>query len=157
MKKPFARGRRAAAGFTLVQVMISAAVIVIAGVSSISGLLTVNREAATMRLYSEARAIVQRCTDKALTVPFTSTSTPTILATTGSSGSSFDENGDGNYNENVAYLRSGNTLVTGTVTRTVVAEANPDSAVIYRVTFQINYNFRGRAYSYQMVSLRAQD
>ncbi len=156
MKAPRPRVRRAG-GFTLVQVMIAAAIMVVVGVSSISTLLTVNREAATARVYSNARAIVQRNMDAALVAPFSSTSTPAILATTGSSGALYDEDGDGSYTENVVDTRSGNVLVTGTLNRTVVAEANSDSAPIFRITFQLNYTFRGRSYSYHMTSLRAQD
>ena len=156
MKAPRPRAQGAGA-FTLVQLMIAAAIIVVVGVSSISTMLTVNREAATMRMFSNARAIVQRNMDAALVAPFSATSAPPILATTGSSGALYDEDGDGSYTENVVTTRSGNVLVTGTLNRTVVAESNSDSAPIFRITFQLNYTFRGRSYSYQMTSLRSQD
>lgn len=137
--------------------MIATGLILVSGIGGVHSLLTVNREAADMRMLSNARAILQRNIDTALGVPFDASTTPAILATTSSSGSVYDDDGGGDNVVNVSSLRSGNTLLTGTLTRTVVAEANSDNADIRRVTFQLNYSFRGRPFSYQMTTLRTQD
>lgn len=137
--------------------MIATVVILIAGVGGVQTLLTVNREAANMRMLSNARAVVQRNIDTALGVPLDSGTTPAILAITSSTGSPYDDDGGGDNLVNIVNLRSGATLLTGTLTRIVVAEANPDNADIRRVTFQLGYAYRGRSFTYQMTTLRAQD
>jgi type II secretory pathway pseudopilin PulG len=146
------------AGFTLVQVMVAAAIIVMVGLGSVQALMLMNRKAATMRLMNNARAVVQRNIDTAMGVPFTSTSTPAILATTTSSGSVYDDDAGGDNLVNIALLRAGTSAwIKGTLTRTVVAESNADNADIRRVTFSLSYTYRGKVYSFAMTTLRTQD
>jgi type II secretory pathway pseudopilin PulG len=147
-----------ASGFTLVQVMVATAIIVIVGLASVQALVLMNRKAATMRVLNNARAVVQRNIDTAMGVPFTSTSTPAILATTTASGSTYDDDGGGDNLVNVALLRAGTSAwLKGTLTRTVVAESNSDGADIRRVTFSLSYTYRGKVYSFSMTTLRTQD
>ena len=152
------RHRGEAAGFTLVQVMVATAIIVIVGLASVQALVLMNRKAATMRVMNNARAVVQRNIDTAMGVPFTSTSTPAILATTTSSGSVYDDDGGSDNLVNIALFRAGTTAwLKGTLTRTVVAESNADNADIRRVTFSLSYVYRGKTYSFAMSTLRTQD
>ncbi len=145
-------------GFTLVQVMIATAIIVIVGLASVQALVLMNRKAAAMRTLNSARAVVQRNIDAAMGVPFTTSFEPPILATTTATGSVYDEDGGGDNLVNIALLRNGTTAwIKGALTRTVVAESNPESATIRRVTFTISYSYRGRPYSYAMTTLRTQD
>ena len=152
-----ARQRRLA-GFSLVQVMIATAIIVIVGLSSVQALVMMNRKASVMRTFSNARAVVQRNIDTAMGVPWTLTLEPPILALTSATGSVYDDDGGGDNQVNIALLRSGTTaLIKGTLTRIVVAEPNPDGAVLRRITFRLNYNYRGRPYNFAMSTLRTQD
>lgn len=145
-------------GFTLVQVMVASAIIVIVGLASVQALVLMNRKAAVMRTLDNARAVVQRNIDTAMGVPYTATVEPPILALTSTSGAIYDDDGGGDNLVNVALLRSGTAAwVKGTLTRTVTAEPNPEGAVIRRVTFRVSYSYRGRPYSYAMTSLRTQD
>jgi len=150
------RRRVSPRGFTLVQVMVACAIIVIVGLASIQALVLMNRKAAVMRTMTNARAVVQRNIDTALTVPFTATLTPAILAMT--PGSVYDDDGGGDNLVNIALQRSGTTAwIKGTLTRTVTAESNPESVDIRRVTFSVSYSYRGRPYSFSMTTLRTQD
>lgn len=145
-------------GFTLVQVMVASAIIVIVGLASVQALVLMNRKAAVMRTLNNARAVVQRNIDTAMGVPYTTTLEPPILALTPTSGSVYDDDGGGDNLVNVALLRNGTTAwVKGTLTRTVIAETNPESAVLRRVTFSLTYTYRGRPYNYSMTTLRTQD
>src|SRR3954471_3441720 len=128
--RPFMRVRRGKpAGFTLVQVMIATAIIVIVGLASVQALVLMNRKAATMRVMNNARAVVQRNIDTAMGVPFTSTSTPAILGLTTSSGAVYDDDGGSDNLVDVALFRAGTSAwLKGTLTRTVLAESNADNA-----------------------------
>lgn len=151
--------RSHAAAFTLMQVICMMGVIAIAGASGMNALLNVNRKAAEMRLLSSARAVVQRNIDTVLGVPFSATIVPSVLALTSSNGSVYnDPVGGSGGSVAVSMLRSGsNALVSGTLTRIVVTEANSESADIRRVTFRLDYAYRSRPYSFAMTTIRAQD
>ncbi len=145
-------------GFTLVQVMVASAIIVIVGLASVQALVLMNRKAAVTRTLNNARAVVQRNIDTAMGVPFTSSVQPAILGITATTGAVYDDDGGGDNLVNVALLRSGTSAwLKGTLTRTVVAETNPEGADIRRVTFSIAYTYRGRNYTYAMTTLRTQD
>ncbi len=150
--------QRRPAGFTLVQVMVATAVIVIVGLASVQALVLMNRKAATMRTLNNARAVVQRNIDTAMGVPFSSALEPPILAITTASGSVYDDDGGGDNLVNVALLRAGTSAwLKGTLTRTVIAEANAEGVDIRRVTFSLTYTYRGRPYSFAMTTLRTFD
>ena len=80
---------------------------------------------------------------------------PAILTITGSGGVVYDDDGNGDNLVNLMVQDSGGpTLINGTLTRTVTAVSNPENADIRRVTFHLDYTFRGRAFSYEMTTLR---
>jgi hypothetical protein len=111
-----------------------------------------------MRTLTCARAVVQRNIDTAMGVPFTSALQPTILAITSASGAVYDDDGGGDNLVNIALMRDGTTgWLKGTLTRTVVAEANAEGADIRRITFSVSYIYRGRPYSFAMTTLRTLD
>jgi prepilin-type N-terminal cleavage/methylation domain-containing protein len=144
-------------GFTLPELAVAATVIVVAGIAVVQALALLNSKAAAMRILNNARAVVQRNMDTAMGVPYTTSSVPTILATTTTSGSTWVDDG-ANGIENIVYLRDGVTpLVKGTLTRTVVSEPNTMNQALLRITFQLTYTYRKHNYSYSMTSLRAPD
>ena len=145
-------------GFTLVQVMIATAIIVIVGLASVQALVLMNRKAATMRLLNNARAVVQRNIDTAMGVPFSTSIEPAILVTTSASGSVYDDDGGGDNLVNIALLRAGTSAwLKGTLTRIVVAETNADGADIRRITFNVSYVYRGKTFTYGMTTIRNKD
>ena len=80
-------GRRAGLqGFTLIELMVATAVILIVGIAGVQALAMMNSKAAAMRILNNARAAVQRDIDTAMGVPYTTTSVPAILATTPATG-----------------------------------------------------------------------
>lgn len=50
-----------------------------------------------------------------------------------------------------------NKLIKGTLTRTVLMEANPQGSQIRRITFSLTFAMRGRNYTTAMTTLRAID
>lgn len=131
-------------------------IVVIAGAASVEALVLTNHRAAAMRTVNNARAIVQRNIDTALGVPFSADDpVPAILAIgTGP----YDDDGDGVLPVPVVVARNGtSSVVSGTLTRTVTAEANPAGADIRRVTFQLSYTYRSKPYSVSMTTLRSTD
>ncbi len=150
--------RSGAAGIALVQVIIAMGMIALCGAAGLRALIEMNRKAAAMRTLAQARAIVQRNIDSAVGVSFDATNAPTVLTITGTTGSTYDDDGGGDNQVNVSVGRSGiGAVVKGTLTRIVTAVANPDNADIRRVTFRLNYNFGSKPYSYEMVTIRARD
>lgn len=139
--------------------LVAMGVLALVLMSSITGLLNSNRQAAAYRAMTAARVIVERNIETALATTWNATSTPAILATTTTSGAVYDDDGgnDNKVNIMVQNSSSSNVLLKGTLTRIVTDEPNPRSAPLKRVTFRINYTFRGRAYSTEMTTLRATD
>lgn len=153
---PISRCRRAA--FTLVQVMIATGIIALAGLAGVQALFLVNRKAAAMRMTTNARAVVQRNIDTALGVPFSAAQQPAILAITPSGGTVYDDDGNGDNLVNVVLMRDGtDVLVYGTLTRIVTAEPNGQNVDLRRITFQLDYSYRGQPYTYSMTTMRSPD
>ena len=152
-------------GFTLIEVCVATSFAILMGAVLIETLLQSERFAASTRLMTNARAIVQRNLNAAAGVVFNDpTSPPPLLATTtGSTGVVCDDDGSSNAGtpiENIQLLRSGtNIAVTGTLRRIVSAEPVPEAstATVRRITFQIDYDFRSRHYTYSETTLRASD
>lgn len=147
------------AGSTLIELLVASALIVLSIITSTSGLLSANRHASATRVFTAARAIVQRNIDTALSLTFDAAITPAILATTPTSGQVYDDDGGGDNKVQIVVQQDGGavTMVTGTLTRTVTAQANPQGADIRRINFRIAYAFRGKNYSYEMSTVRAID
>lgn len=145
-------------GVLLVEVMIAAGVLGVIVVGATHALLTANRMAAASRVWTGARAVVQRNIDTALTITFSQTSSPAILAITPADGQVWDD--DGGFDNTIQIsVQDGGTLIvaTGTLTRTVTAVANADSADIRQITFRLDYNYKGRANSVSMSTMRSID
>lgn len=154
----FRLSRRKKAAFSIVQAVVAMGVISVAGAAGIMALVQLNNKAAAMRTLNNARAIVQRNIDTALAVSFSATLQPAILAITSGSGSVYDDDGGGDNLVTIVTPKNvGGQTLKGTLTRIVTAQANSDGADIRRVTFRIDYNIRGRAYSYAMSTLRGSD
>lgn len=146
-------------GIMLVELMVAAGILALVLMSSISGLLSANRQAAAYRAMTAARLIVERNIENALALTWDSTEIPAILGTTSASGLVYDDDGGGDNLVNIMVQNSAgtNVLVKGTLTRIVTLEPNPQNAPIRRVTFRLNYKFRGRDYAVSMTTLRAID
>jgi hypothetical protein len=158
---PAASNRRTAEGTTLVETSIATSLLGLIAATAIATLLILNKNAVSTRVMTSAREIVQRNIETAVGSPFTSSSLPAngILNLTGASGAVWDENG-GTNSVTISTNRDGTATVTGTLTRTVVAEPSAVAAPtpdIRRVTFHLDYFLFGRAMSYEMITLRAVD
>jgi hypothetical protein len=151
--------RTAASAFSLVEVTIALGLLAMTIVACVQALLVSNRMAATNRLNTAARAIVQRNIDTALSVRFDSTVTPGILALT--SGTNYDDDGGGDGIVDILVLKdvSGNPLpqVKGTLRRKVTAVGNPQGADIRLVEFSLTYLFQGRSQTVSMSTIRTTD
>ena len=140
------------------EVMVAAAVLVMVTIGATHALLTANRLAASSRVLTGARAVVQRNIDTALTVTFSQASQPAILAITPTAGSVYDDDGGFDNTIQIAAQDNGGIVVaTGTLTRIVTAVANGDGADIRQVTFRVGYNYGGRSQSVSMSTMRSID
>ena len=146
---------------TLVEIAIGAAVLGLVAATAIACLTILNKNALSSRIVSSAREIVQRNIEAAVGSPFTTTSPPSngILNLTTASGAVWDESGGSNP-VTIYTSRDGTATITGTLTRTVVAEPNAVPAPtpdIRRVTFRLDYTLLKRPLSYEMTTIRAVD
>ncbi len=148
------------AGFTIVEIVISVALLAAFAVGSIEALLTLNRNASSTRIISCAREVVQRNMEAAMTVPFSSSSIPPILNVT--TGTGWNETNDvvlGTAAIPLIVARDGTVFSTGTLKRTVAlattAGFHPDTR---RVTFTLSYFVNGRPKpDYTLTSMRSPD
>jgi prepilin-type N-terminal cleavage/methylation domain-containing protein len=134
--------RLRSAGFTLVEVMISVAMLgLIAGVS-LWALSSDNNAASVNRYMIAAKMVAQARIDEAQAVTYTTTgAVPPVLAT----GST----------TTAVTIADGTPPMTGTMTTSVaVADA---TLGVRRVSATINYTFRGRPYSVTLATARAPD
>lgn len=151
-------------GFAMVEVLVAATLIGVAAIASIQGLGVLNRNAAEVRAMTNARAILERNIDTALSATWTANSLPAVLAFTGNAGAIYDDDAGTPFDNGIANTASivlqgeaGAQLITGKLTRIVVPVANPENADIRQVTFQLDYSYRGRNYSSQLTTMRAID
>jgi hypothetical protein len=151
--------KKGAAGILLVELIVAMGILALVLMSSITGLLAANRQAAAYRALTAARMVVERNIETALALTWDGQNVPAILATTAAAGSVYDEDGGGDGLVNIMVQNNAGTnlLIKGTLTRIVVAETNPQNANIRRVTFKLAYKFRGKDYSVSMTTLRAID
>jgi len=138
--------------------MIGAMLIGLVAVGSVQTLDRLNRTAATNRIITNARAVLQRNIDTALSVTCPKDSIPAILAITPASGQVYDD--DAGVANLVTVAQRGSSsvdLATGTLTRIVTAVVNADGSDIRQITFRLDYTYRGRPHSQSLTSLRAID
>jgi prepilin-type N-terminal cleavage/methylation domain-containing protein len=149
---------RGVAGFTLVEMLIAAGVLCMVAIASTQAMVISNQWAASTRMRTNARAVVQRNIDQALAVPFTSSQVPALLGITSSAGEVYDDDGNGDSKVDVVVQdSSGSVLVQGMLTRIVTSVNNSENADIRRVTFRVAYIFRGKPHTYEMETLRTRD
>lgn len=138
--------------------MIAAILVGVVAIGSVQTLDRLNRNASTNRVITNARAIVQRNVDTALSVTCSKTSIPPILAITSIDGAVYDD--DGGTGNLVTIAQQGSStveLARGTLTRIVTPVMNSDGADIRQIVFRLNYNYLGRDHSYSLSSMRAID
>ncbi len=134
--------------------------IMLIALSTTQTFLVSNRLAATNRVLTAARTIIQRNLDTALSLRFDSSTVPAVLAITPASGTVYDDDGGGDNQVNILIQKTGSTqttLLKGTLTRIVLAESNPQGADIRRITFRLAYTFQRRNFSVDMTAMRAID
>lgn len=166
---PWLFPRRGQAGLTIVEMAVAIAILGLIATAGTMTLLTLNKNAFSTRVMTDAREVVQRNMESAMGVPFTSTNLPAnhILDLTAAASPfpHWDENG-GTADVIVYASRSGTEApLTGTLTRSVVAEPNSLGADIRRITFHLDYGDRptqprtifNRPLSYEMTTIRATD
>lgn len=167
------RGGAARAAFTMVEVVATMMLAVVLGVVVTGGFLMSQRMAAANRIRTQARVILQRNIDLALSLPFTSVNIPACLALTPESGDPDQDPPKVPFNDpslpappsgregEVPLLRhpDGSVSVAGTLLRTVQLQTdpNPAGAVIHRVTFTLSYDYLGRSQEISLTTLRARD
>lgn len=143
------------AGLTIVEIAVSVAILGLVAATALATLMVLNRSSVSTRIMTNAREVVQRNIETAVAAPFSSTNVPTILTT--ATKAVWDDDGGGDNLETLYINRDGTGKVTGTLLRTVTAEANAAGADIRRVTFHLDYALFGRALSYEMTTIRALD
>jgi type II secretory pathway pseudopilin PulG len=143
----------------IVEMVVAMGIMALVLMSSITGLLSANRQAAAHRALTAARMIVERNIESALAVTYDASTTPAILATTSAAGAVYDDDGGGDNLVNILVQNTAGTniLLKGTLTRIVTMEANSQNAPIRRITFRLAFNYRGRNYTTEMTTLRAID
>ncbi len=149
-------------GVALVEVIVALSLLTLVVVSSTQAFIQANRESAAMRIRTAARGIVQRNIDTALTVGWTSTIEPAILAPTPPTGALYDDDAPPQSAADnvvqIAVMENGTTAaVPGALWRTVTAEPNPEGAQIRKVTFRLDYTYLSTSYSVEMATERAID
>lgn len=139
---------------TILEIAIGVALLGLIAASAIAALTVLNKNAASTRVMSNAREIVQSSIEQAIGVPWPQPSPPEepeILA-------------KGNKQQEVAIYKSrdwddatdkGSLKVTGTLESTVTEEASMSS--IRRVNFRLSYTLFKRPMSYEMTTIRARD
>lgn len=134
--------------------------IMLIALSTTQTFLVSNRMAATNRVLTAARTIVQRNLDTAMSLRFDGTTVPAVMAITPAAGVVSDDDGGADNQVNILIQKTGSTqnvLVKGTMTRIVVAQTNPQNADIRRVTFRLAYTFQRRNFNVEMTALRTID
>ena len=142
---------------TIVEIAMGMAILGIVAAGALASFITLNKNAVRTRIMTNAKEVVQRNIENAVGLPFTTSSTPAILATTASSGALWDDEGDGDNLITIYTSRDGTQKVTGTLLRIVRPEPNSASADVRRVTFHLDYSIFGIPASYEMTTLRAPD
>ncbi|MBA3961714.1 MAG: hypothetical protein H0X40_07425 [Chthoniobacterales bacterium] len=124
------------------EIAISVGILGLVATAGIASLMTLSKNAANNRVMTSAKEVVQRNIEAAIGAPFTTASPPPNhildLTVSASPFPHWDENGG--TNDVVIYKsRDGTQTLTGTLIRSVIAESNPISADIRRVTFHLDY------------------
>jgi hypothetical protein len=158
IEREYARSRMSGAGFAIMEVMIAAILVGVVAIGSVQTLDRLNRNASTNRVITNARAIVQRNVEMALSVTCSKTAIPSILAYTSSAGAVYDDDGGAANVVTIAQQGSSTVeLARGRLTRIVTAVENVEDADIRKIVFRLDYTYLGRNHSYSLSSMRAID
>ena len=154
--------RNLVAGVSLIEVAIAMGVACLVGAGAVVALLMSERFSAQARLQTNARAIVLRNIEETQGVVWTkATGIPDMLVTTSATGVLYDDTNSGSTVEKIAVLRSGtNVLVSGSLTRISVPEPTLITGIAVtaqRVTYRVDYSYRGKKFSYAATTIRARD
>ena len=142
-------------GIALIETLATCLVITVTFLGVMQSLLLLNQRAVLSRLQTNARAIVQRNIDRALSEKYTPNILPTILATTAANGAVWDDDGgtDGLVTV-VAENGTTNSTVRGTLTRTVTTSSVTGLRL---VRFSLTYAYRTKNYTFAASTARARD
>ena len=140
----------------MLDVLFGAVAIGIVAVASLESLVTLNRNAAVNRMYSNARAVVQNDADTALSDVWTTSAsaTPPSMAS-GTSTVAIDIRDDPHNSWGAV------TFVSGTLARTVTPflyqSGSSGPVVTYQITSAISYGYRSKTFSYKVTTMRSTD
>ncbi len=160
MGAPAAKRKRSA-GVSLIEVVMATAIISIYATAAVPALLTMNQNAASSRVITAAKEIVDRNIEAAGAVPFVSSSVPAILAVTSGTVACGDYAYTSVSNPVPLIVDStGVARVSGTLSRSVSLwnSSDPtDNANTRRITFVVKYTMFNRPQIYSASTLRAPD
>lgn len=148
---------RSQAAVTLVETIVATSIFCLYAVGATQALLALNRHAASTRILTTAKEVVERNMEAAVGAPLTSDTTPAILAVTGSSGVLWDDSGGTNVIPLVPSRDGLTTMVSGTLRRTVALWNTTDNPLTRRITFRIDYRYNNRPMSYQLSTILSPD
>lgn len=160
------RLRSSRAGIAMMEAVMATAMVMTIAVGVTQMFLVSTRMAASNRVLTAARIVIQRNLDNALTLRWDSTVTPSVLAITAATGVVYDDDGNnlnGEGTNKVALLISKDasdtayTVIPASMTRTVTAVTNTQGADIRLIKFSLTYTFQNRTQVVQMSTMRAID
>lgn len=139
----------------MMDVLFGVIAISVVAVASLESLVTLNRNAAVNRMFSNARAVVQNDADTALSdIWATSSSAVPSSMTSGTTTVPVDLRD--NPNSSWASV----TYVSGTLTRAVTPilyQSGSSGVVTYQITSSVTYVYRGRTFTYKVTTMRSTD
>ncbi len=173
-----------ASGMTLVEIMVSLAILVLTTVGGVSGFVMLNQYASSLRNISSAKALCQERVEEVQTMTFNPPLTvPTVPGQT--DGQTYYPLGQLTNYDATGKLTASGTLTTasaepvqvylqqdgtantvpGTRTTSVALSSLTDSSTgntgaslkVVMFTATVTYTYRGKSYSYSMYTLRAPD
>ncbi len=169
--------RRHSRGLTLVETLVSLAVLVVTGVGAVSGFMLLNRYASDNRDQSTARELCQERIEQVMTMPF-SPRLGNYPAVVGQDGNTYNLLGTAtDYSATYAYIGAGgqqtsstyNTpgepvtiyrqptgtkLITGNRTTTIWSAGSNN---LVRIAVTVTYTLRGQSKNYTLYTLRGPD
>ncbi|MFN2477461.1 MAG: hypothetical protein ABR526_14120 [Chthoniobacterales bacterium] len=143
---------RGAAGFTLTEILITAAVLMLVGATSTYALTLMNRYAGISRIQAAAQSAVQNQIDQILTKgPYSPAETPPDIPSVLTIGTTTTPNVTVFLNPD-----TGQPFVAGNMTTTVTV-ADPPSLNVLKVSVLLSYTYLSKPYAVTMETMRAPD
>lgn len=157
------QGQQSSAGFTLVEVVIATALLVLFAVGAVAAMTQMNRYAASSKLQTLALAIAKQRTDQIAAAGWTVNgqgARPPILAVTDPANppGTLDPNGGDPVviNDDVTNVGSNATLDAPVNARRYTFIRNVNARTL-RAVVVVTYTYRGRPYRVQLTTLRCSD